>query len=997
MTERDELERLREEVARLHAELDAERRHAVQWREVAEQRRVTLERFRQHPAVRLVLWVARWALPPARRAARRATRLRRKAERAGSAARGAPHRLTAPRREAELRRRVAALPPPPRDERSVSVVVLTRDGRDHLEALLPALRERTTHDRLEVVVVDNGSGPETRAFLAAQADVRVVRNETNLSFSEANDRAAAAATGEVLVFLNDDVEPLSHGWLPRMLAALRDDVVAVGAQLVYPRRPLLASARTRDVGVQHRGIAFEPVPGGVPRAVHPGHGDDPDLAGPPVEVAAATAACLAVRRDAFDAVGGFDLRYTYGAEDVDLCWRLRAAGGRVVVVPDAVLLHHEGATRFRETDLDARTARQAENWRRLADRFGPQLARAVALDRLRGDLVLAARPYEVAITITRGLPEAGYGDWYTAHELGDELARLGWRVRYVEKYRDAWYDLPETVDAVVVLLDTFDVARVARPGLTTVAWIRNWTERWIGAPWFDAFDLVLVSSGRQAELVAERSRHRPVVVPLATNPARFAPGDGAGSRVVFAGNYWGRDTRVDELAAAVPELEVYGKGWEEVAAVAGRWRGSVAYDDLADVYRDALVVVDQAASHTRAYGSLNARVFDALAAGALPVTDQVAGARELFGDRLPTWESPEELAAVVRRCLADPAGTRRLAGELREAVLDAHTYAARAGRFRDLLADRARRASFVLDTSAEDRAVAPRWGDWHLAEALARELSARGHPTRVRTADEWDDPAGYAADVAVHLRGRSVAPRREGQVHVVWNISHPEELTPEECDAADLVLVASRTFPDELRPRTTTPVGVLLQATDERRFRPLPPDPGHAHDVAFVGNSRFVERPVVRDAVAAGLRPAVHGANWDRFVDPELVVATHVPNEELPRVYASVRVLLNDHWEGMRRHGFVSNRVLDALACGACVVSDAHDELRAMFGDAVATYDGTPGDLRRVVGELLADDERRARMGAAGREEVLAHHTFAVRAGELLDALRPLLPDGVVA
>ncbi len=976
-------------MTRLTEALESERKHAEQWREVAEDRRVALEKLRQHPLVRLLFRIAQVLLPPLRRAARRAGRATREAKRVAGGVQGLPHRLDAGRREQALHRALAALPEPPRDTRRVSLIVLTRDGRDNLARLLPALRRHTVHENREILVLDNGSGPDTRAFLDAQDDVRVIRSETNLSFSEANNRAAAEATGDVLCFCNDDLEPVSHGWLSRMLAALDDDVVAVGAQLLYPRRSLLGGA-TRDLGVQHAGIEFVPAAGAVPRASNIGAGRDPEVVAGTREVAAATAACLCVDRAAFDAVGGFDPRYVYGAEDVDLCWALRREGGRVVVATDAVLLHHEGATRHRE-DPAVLNRRQAANWDAFAAKHGPALTRAVALDRLTARHVLASTPYRVAITITRDLQDAGYGDWYTAHELGEALGRLGWEITYVERYRDAWYDLPDGLDAVVVLLDTFDLRRVEVDGTTTIAWVRNWTERWTSHPWFDDYDVVLASSRTSADLIAADSRHEPVVFPLATNPARFRLGEGERRGAVFTGNYWGRDTRLDDLVAAVPELAVYGKGWDEVPAVASAWHGSVPYDALAGVYASSSVVVDQAADHTRAYGSLNSRVFDALAAGALPVTNQVVGATELFGDDLPTYDSPEALADLVQRLLAEPDTTAERARRLREEVLDAHTYDARARALRDLLVARVERPSFALATSVPDADAAPRWGDWHLAEALARELRAAGHPTSVLLADEWESRRARSHDVFVHCKGRSVAPRAEGQVHVVWNISHPEELTVEECDAADLVLVASHTgFDEELRRRTDTPVAVMLQATDERRFRPRQPDPAHVDDVVFVGNSRFVMRAVIRDALAAGLHPVVYGANWEKFIDPSLVRATHVRNEDLPVVYSSARVLLNDHWAGMRTHGYASNRLFDAVACGAVVVSDEVPGLEELFAGAVVTY-RTPDDLRLAVEELLSDPDGRRDRGQRGRAAVLSGHTFAHRAHELLTAVAPLV------
>jgi glycosyltransferase involved in cell wall biosynthesis len=293
--------------------------------------------------------------------------------------------------------------------------------------------------------------------------------------------------------------------------------------------------------------------------------------------------------------------------------------------------------------------------------------------------------------------------------------------------------------------------------------------------------------------------------------------------------------------------------------------------------------------------------------------------------------------------------------------------------------------SFALTVAAPMPKVADRWGDWHLAEALARALEARGHPARVRTLAEVDDPAARAADVQVVLRGLAHVPRTSGQIHVLWVISHPEDLDTEECDRADLVLVASTAYAADLRTRTTTPVDVLLQATDATRFRPLPPDPAHRHDVTVVGRSRDVLRPMVADALAAGLRPAIHGSGWEHLVDPTLIVTDHVDNRDLPRIYASAAVVLNDHWDTMRAWGFVSNRVFDVLACGTPLVSDPLPELTELFGDLVPTW-RNPAELAAAVHAAHTDPAARDR-AALARARVLAAHTFDHRAGELLGHL----------
>jgi spore maturation protein CgeB len=235
-----------------------------------------------------------------------------------------------------------------------------------------------------------------------------------------------------------------------------------------------------------------------------------------------------------------------------------------------------------------------------------------------------------------------------------------------------------------------------------------------------------------------------------------------------------------------------------------------------------------------------------------------------------------------------------------------------------------------------------------------------------------------------------VAPVRAspGQRHVLWIISHPEAVDDDELGRADLVLVASPRYADHLRGRTATPVEVLLQATDHRRFRRRPVDPGHRHDVVVVAKSRDVLRPVVADAVTAGLRPRIYGGGWRGLVDPELVVADHVDNAELPAVYSSAGVVLNDHWATMRTWGFVSNRLFDVLACGTPVISDPVAGIDELFDGAVLQYRSTD-ELRALVDDVLADPERARKRAERGRDAVLARHTFDHRARELLDLLDP--------
>lgn len=297
---------------------------------------------------------------------------------------------------------------------------------------------------------------------------------------------------------------------------------------------------------------------------------------------------------------------------------------------------------------------------------------------------------------------------------------------------------------------------------------------------------------------------------------------------------------------------------------------------------------------------------------------------------------------------------------------------------------------YGLRVGPPSREVAEQWGDYHFARALQRSLERTGHPTRLHLLPDWFEPVAAREDVTVHLFGMKMAPTRRSQVNLLWQISHPDLATPELYERYDHVFVASDRFAARMAARTRVPVTPLHQATDPERFRPDPTGP--AHDLLFVGNSRYVRRRIVDDVVSTGHEIAVYGGGWrPDLVDPRFVKGEGIPNAELRRAYSSAAIVLNDHWNDMVAEGFISNRLYDALACGAFVISDHIAELETEFDDAVASYSDR-AQLGPLIDRYLADPDERRRRGAIGRAAVLARHTFDQRAGVLREAVASLLP-----
>ncbi|MGO8906098.1 MAG: glycosyltransferase [Solirubrobacteraceae bacterium] len=887
----------------------------------------------------------------------------------------------------ELRRRLGAAPQRERWP-SVSVIVPTRDGREDLVRLFAGLIGFTDYPEFEVVVIDNGSGDDTLAYLEelqAPFPVRVLSAGENLSFADANARGVQLAGGDLLLFLNNDIEPFEEGWLKELVCVLDGDGVgAAGATLLHGEQ---SAGPGGEPLVQHRAIRFRWQENTI-KAFNDGDGEslwqvplDAERRAPAV-----TAACMLIKRESFARVGGFDTAYRYGTEDVDLGLKLLSGGLQSAGAGRSVLIHNESSSQNR-AGRDFRRLNREENRRLFLESWGPLLLREYRLARLRCEHFWTdGSGAHIAITVTSLDVSDGWGDWYSAHEIGDALEELGWRVSYLERKEDHWYELPEDLDYLLSLMDSYDLSRVPAH-VSTIAWIRNWTERWLERPWFEVADLLLVSSGRSAELIEERTGRRSEPFPLAVNPERFRP-RAAEERFradyAFTGNRWGKDRDIQRaLSPREHELvTIYGRGWEEVPECAPYARGELSYDELALLYPSVKLVLDDTQGPTLPYGAVNARVFDALASGTLVITNCESGVRELFDGDFPVWSSRETLRASLDELLGDERRRATLASRYREMVLARHTYAHRAARLRELLIEHEQRLSFCLKVGAPDREQAPRWGDLHFAEAIARELRRRGHRTLIQTLDEWEEEAGLFYDVVVHLKGLSRFHPKPGQFNVLWSISHPAELAGDECDGYDLVAVASPTFATRLAEWTSTPVVVLEQAADPWIMYPDPRE-ALAHELVYVANSRNVLRPIARELLSTEHDLAIWGANWDGLIDTSRVIAEHVPNSALRQVYSSADIVLNDHWEDMRHYGYISNRVYDALACGALVLSDEVPGLAERFGDAVVVY-RSGDELREWIDRLLADPAERRRRSELGRSIVLEGHTFAHRVDRLL-------------
>lgn len=243
----------------------------------------------------------------------------------------------------------------------ISVIIPNKDHTDDLDICLKSLYEKSSYKNFEVIIVENNSTEKEtfeyyEALTKKHGNIKIVTWKGKFNYSAINNFGVNYAKGEYILLLNNDVEIINGSCLEEMLMfAQRKDVGAVGAKLYYS-----------DDTVQHAGVILG-LGGTAGHAhkhfgrSHPGYMARASIA---QNLTACTAACLMMRRDVFDEVGGLDENFEVAFNDVDLCMKIREKGYLVVFTPYAELYHYESKSRGNDS-----TPEKLERFRGEIDRF----------------------------------------------------------------------------------------------------------------------------------------------------------------------------------------------------------------------------------------------------------------------------------------------------------------------------------------------------------------------------------------------------------------------------------------------------------------------------------------------------------------------------------------------------------------------------------------------------------------------------------------------------
>lgn len=270
-------------------------------------------------------------------------------------------------------------------EDKISILIPNKDHIDDLRRCIDSIRERTTYDNYEIIVIENNSEQqETFAYyktIEEQENITVVTYTGEFNYSKINNFGAKYATGKYLLLLNNDTQVITMNWLEAMLMyAQRADVGAVGAKLYYGDRTIqhagvvIGLGAHRTAGHTHYKINYDNL-GYMGKLCYAQN------------VSAVTGACLMVKKSLYDELGGLDEDFRVALNDVDFCLRLREKGYLNVFTPFAELYHFESASRGIDVVDEAKAKRYEEEsalfrdrWKELLEKGDPYYNPNFSLD-----------------------------------------------------------------------------------------------------------------------------------------------------------------------------------------------------------------------------------------------------------------------------------------------------------------------------------------------------------------------------------------------------------------------------------------------------------------------------------------------------------------------------------------------------------------------------------------------------------------------------------------
>lgn len=808
----------------------------------------------------------------------------------------------------------------------ISALVLSNNGAQLMENLLNSLLRYESCRNFELVISlqDSQDGSEkTLAQFNALLDLKVLQPGQNLSFSEGVNRLAGLASGEFFLLLNNDFE-FSRAVMCESVEHLTDETVGVcGIPLIDAR------GHWNQNGIN---FSFDASSGGI----RPTNVASERPSGVTESVSSVTGAFLVTRASDFKKLGGLDEDFFFGFEDVDYCLRvIKTLKKRVLLLGELEGRHPDQTSRNLMPDRVKRESR-ISNFDVFQEKHGMFLRKAT-----RGASAPLLEPQKTSLVIsaTTDALDGRYGDSVVAQFLKERLKHHDIEVSVRSWTRYPRPPAPSRSYCLHLVPKSLQTTNLyASFGTTALAWVRQWSRVWADDYRFLANNWVGFSgpsfeSNLDQLGFSSRRKH----LPLGTDPGLHPLKSLGGIRDIdylWPANYF-KVRRAPQDLSPIPGKKgiAFGNGWAKKDLPAFELIGAIHPHELSTFYARAKVVVDDSGENTLPEGSVNLRFWEALAGGALPLSNNRKGIEAIFPFDVPTWDNPDELSQAIGYWCERDGLREELVSRMRK-----HTPPGKA------LENAAKAILQMTRTLNEMTRIcvlnpAPEkdeshWGDTFLAWEFANLLQDHDFVTRVLPKERWNSVGRLEAEAVIVLHGRERAEIRRGQLNILWIISNPERLDATYARAFDEVWIASERGKQILARDFGIMAKVMIVGAskpfemggEKLSFEERNPNP------LFIGNSLGRVRPSVLALTTAGIKVEVIGQGWERSVPGPKILGTSISRIEAGREYQNRRVVVSDTREAMKDWGILPPRVWEAIRAGAVPISDFVEDSGRILG-----------------------------------------------------------------
>ncbi len=572
------------------------------------------------------------------------------------------------------------------------------------------------------------------------------------------------------------------------------------------------------------------------------------------------------------------------------------------------------------------------------------------------------------------------------------------------------FNPPEDADKIKVLYLYYPVetANMHKYKNLKNVLVSNWhslqTELW-------DFDVIAAASPIYMQEI-EKSGIKTIFVPQFTNPDKFfyEYDDYTAYDILFVGRPGYERISAKWAMESGFEVALFGDGWQSKAPAEFYKGDYIDNRELHKYYASAKIVLNDTRDDMKKAGFISNRVFDVTASGGFLISDYMPEIEMFYGDSIPMFSSKEELAVLLDYYLTHPEEREEKAKRAQKITLSRFTNKHAAKSILEAADDIRKKAKTPTDKNK--LAMKFPWsknymgiGDYWLGKDLQKGLAANGFDVQGYyydngfQKDDFYDTAGNILymqfkfnhtdfedeDKAriMYLYFPTIVPERgkfkNTKDYFVYNT---DAYLNNELEYFDLIATPAKAVFEELQ-RKGYKTAYIPQFTNPEKFAPQPVDELKS-DLLFAG-SNWYERISVKYAVDYGYDVSVYGLGWENKIPDKNFKGKFIYNTALNKYYSSAKIVLSDHAEDLAEMGLVINRLFDASAAGAFVISEYSPYIEEIFGDSIPMFKNKE-EFKELVDYYLANPDKRAEKAQKAREITLKSYTNVI-AGQKLKKL----------